>query len=123
MDEGFPIAYQVLEKNVPVYATGSELVGTVDHVVAAPEKDIFHGIVIRIDKERRFVAADQIDSLHEHGVDLSIDLAQARALPEPHGAAPVWHDHEPGVKGPSRWKHFVDIMDGRAGRERWTEDK
>jgi hypothetical protein len=123
MDEGYPIAYQVLEKDVPVFASGAEQVGTVDHVVAAPEKDIFHGIVIRIGKSQRFVAADQIASLHEHGVDLAIDLAAANALPEPHGGAPVWHDSEPGVKGPGRWKHFVHIMDGKAGKERWTEEK
>jgi uncharacterized protein YrrD len=46
MDEGLPIAYELLEKNVPVLASGGEQVGTVHHVVAAPEKDIFHGLVI-----------------------------------------------------------------------------
>jgi len=73
MDEGLPIAYVVLERNVPVYASGGELVGTVDHVVAAREQDIFHGIVIGTGSGRRFVAADQVASLHEHGVDLRID--------------------------------------------------
>ncbi len=47
VDEGLPIAYQVLDEDVPVYAAGGDLVGTVDHVVAARDKDIFHGIVIR----------------------------------------------------------------------------
>ena len=47
MDEGLPIAYEVLERGVPVYASGGEQVGTVDHVVAAPEEDIFHGIVMQ----------------------------------------------------------------------------
>ena len=46
MDEGLPIAYEVLEKGVPVLASDGEQVGTVHHVVAAPEKDIFHGLVI-----------------------------------------------------------------------------
>src|SRR4051794_16941097 len=40
------IAYEVLEKGVAVYAADGSEVGTVDHVVAAPEEDIFHGIVI-----------------------------------------------------------------------------
>jgi hypothetical protein len=123
VDEGFPIAYQVLEKDVPVYASGAELVGTVDHVVAAADQDIFHGIVIKVGKDRRFVAADQITSLHEHGVDLSIDQAEAAALPEPHGGAPIFHDREPGVKGPSSWKHFVHKMEGHASRDNWTEEK
>jgi hypothetical protein len=102
VDEGFPIAYEVLEKNVPVYASGGELVGTVDHVVAAVEQDIFHGIVIATSSGQRFVAADQVDSLHEHGVDLKIDDAEASALPSPHGAAPMYRDNEPGIK-PSGW--------------------
>ncbi len=45
VDEGLPIAYRVLEKGVPVLASDGTQVGTVHHVVAAPEKDIFHGIV------------------------------------------------------------------------------
>ena len=122
MDEGFPIAYQVLDKNVPVYAAGGELVGTVDHVVAAPDLDIFHGIMMRVGKGRRFVPADQVASLHEHGVDLSIDETEAAALPEPHGAAPVWHDNEPGAK-PSGWKHLVNRVGGHAGPDGWAREK
>jgi hypothetical protein len=119
MDEGLPIAYQVLERSVPVYASGGELVGTVDHVVAAPDQDIFHGIVIAVGKQQRFVPADEIASLHEHGVDLSIDEAAAALLPSPHGGAPVWRDNEPGVK-PSGWRGFVDRLGGHAGRDGWT---
>jgi hypothetical protein len=115
MDEGLPIAYAVLEKNVPVYASGGEMVGTVDHVVAAPEQDIFHGIVVKTTAGSRFVAADQIDSLHEHGVDLRIDEAEAAALPSPHGAAPVYRDDEPGMK-PSGWRHFLDTMVGKSDK-------
>ncbi len=87
MDEGLPIAYEVLERGIPVYASGGEQVGTVDHVVAAPEEDIFHGIVLRVESEQRFVAADDVASLHERGVDLRIDAAAAAALPAPHGGA------------------------------------
>jgi len=123
VDEGFPIAYQVLEKDVPVYASGGESVGTVDHVVSAPEKDIFHGIVMKAGKSRHFVAADQIESLHERGVDLKIDEAEAAALPEPHGGAMTFHDSEPGIKGPSSWKHFTHLMEGHASRDRWQQDK
>ena len=116
MDEGLPIAYEVLESGVPVYASGGEQVGTVDHVIAAPEEDIFHGIVIRVERSRRFVAADQIVSLHERGVDLGIGAAEVATLPEPGGAAPAWSVHEPGIR-PSRWKEMVDLLGGR-GRHR-----
>jgi hypothetical protein len=107
MDEGLPIAYPVLERDVPVYASGGEQVGSVDHVVSAPEEDIFHGIVLKTDAGQRFLAADQIASLHERGVDLRIDAAEAAALPAPQGAAPAWHVHEAGVK-PHGWSHLTD---------------
>lgn len=116
MDEGHLIAYEVLERGVSVYASGGEQVGTVDHVISAPEVDIFHGIVIRTERGRRFVAADQIVSLHERGVDLGIDASECAGLPEPSGAAPAWRVHEPGVK-PSRWKEMVDLLGGK-GRHR-----
>ena len=122
MDEGLPIAYEVLDKGVPCYTSDGEQVGTVDHVISLPAEDIFHGIVMRAAGARRFVAADQVASLHERGVDLRIDATAAAALPEPHGGAPAWRDREPGVK-PSRWKHIVDRMSGADSRRRdWTEE-
>jgi hypothetical protein len=123
MDEGLPIAYQVLEKGVPVFSSDGVQLGSVDHVVAAPDEDIFHGIVIRAEHGRRFVAADQVTSLHEHGVDLALDAAQAADLPEAHGhAAPAYRVHEPGVK-PSRWKSLVDMLSGaRPHRRDWDEE-
>ena len=122
MDEGLPIAYLVLEEGVPVYCSDGEQVGTVEHVLSVPAEDIFHGIVMSAEGARRFVAADQIASLHEHGVDLRIDAAAAAALPEPHGGATVLRDSDPGVK-PSRWKHVVDLVSGANPRRRdWTEE-
>jgi hypothetical protein len=121
VDEGLPIAYEVLEKDVPVYACGGELLGTVDHVVAAPEQDIFHGIVLHVGEGQRFVAADMVSSLHEHGVALTIDASQAAALPVPHGGAPSWRDNEPGAK-PHGWKHLVNRLEGHPGRDSWERD-
>jgi hypothetical protein len=107
VDEGLPIAYEVLEKGVPVLASGGEQVGTVHHVVAAPEEDIFHGLVIATAQGRRFVTAADVASLHEHGVDLKIDSAAAQSLPEPGGGAPVY-DEDPGeMKG---WHHWVHLL-------------
>ena len=122
MDEGLPIAYQVLEEGVPVYGAGGETIGTVDHVVSAPQQDIFHGIVIRTGGGRRFVAAEQVSSLHERGVDLRIDAAETAALPEPHGASQGWRVQEPGVR-PSRWTHILGMFTGRdPKRGNWTEE-
>lgn len=122
MEEGLPIAYVVLDEGVAVYASGGEQVGTVEHVVAAPEKDIFHGIVIRVEGARRFVDAEQVASLHERGVDLRIDAAAAAALPAPHDGAPAWRDSEPGAK-PSRWSHLLDLITGADPQRRnWRDD-
>jgi hypothetical protein len=122
VDEGLPIAYQVLDEGIAVYASGGEQVGTIDHVVAALSEDIFHGIVMNAGGHRCFVPADQVASLHERGVDLRIDAAAAAALPEPHGGAPAWRERDPGVK-PSRWAHILDRLSGADSRRRdWTEE-
>jgi sporulation protein YlmC with PRC-barrel domain len=110
VDEGFPIAYEVLEKGVAVLSSDGEQLGTVHHVVAAPEKDIFHGLVIATPEHgRRFIEAAAIESLHERGVDLKIDAAAAQSLPEPGGGAPVY-DEDPGeMKGWHHWMHVAGL--------------
>ena len=106
MDEGLPIAYEVLEKGVPVMSSDEQELGTVHHVVAAPEKDIFHGLVIKTAQGRRFVEAADVVALHEHRVDLSIDAAAAGALDEPGGAAPIYAE-DPTA---SKWSHWVNKL-------------
>jgi hypothetical protein len=112
VDEGLPVAYIVLEEGVTVYASDGIAVGVVDHVVAAPELDIFHGIVVRVQATPRFVAADQVASLHERGVDLLIDAADCARLtadaPTPQGAE---HDDEP-----TPWTNLVEMFTGKHGR-------
>lgn len=121
-DEGLPVAYGVLDKGVIVYASDGEQVGAVDHVVAAPELDIFHGIVMRTGLGQRFVAADQVASLHERGVDLRIEAAAVPSLPTPHGWSPSWRDHEPGVKQ-HPWTKYVDMLTGKSPTARnWTNE-
>jgi sporulation protein YlmC with PRC-barrel domain len=122
VDEGRPIAYQVLDEGVPVYAADGTPIGTVDHVVAAPEEDIFHGLVIRTDTGRRFVAADQVVSLHERGADLSIQADEVAGLPEPHGGAIAERFREPGVK-PSRWREVLDVVTLRNRHNRDWQDE
>ena len=122
MDEGLPIAYEVLEEGVLVYSSDGEQVGTVHHVVAAPEQDIFHGIVMKTGIGARFVAGDQVASLHERGVDLNIAAAEVSNLPHPHGAAPSWRDAEPGVK-PRPWKKWLDVALGKSPSDaNWRRD-
>lgn len=106
-----PIAYEVLEKNVPVLASDGAQVGMVHHVVAAPEKDVFHGLVIDVPGHGlRFVEAADCAELHERGVDLSIDSTAAQSLPEPGGGAGVYREDPGEMKG---WHHWVHIATGR----------
>ncbi len=75
VDEGLPIAYQLLDAGVPVLASDGTPVGTVMSVLAAPEKDVFHGLLIKTTgRGVRFVeAADRVDPrtrrgpAHRHG--------------------------------------------------------
>ena len=119
-DEGSPIAYEVLEKGVAVYASDGEQIGVVHHVVAAPEQDIFHGLVIRLEGHgRRFVEAADVESLHERGVDLRIDSAAAAALPEPGGGAAVYKDAPSAMS--RGWSHWLERWVG--GRGDWRRER
>jgi hypothetical protein len=110
VDEGLPIAYGVLGSGVPVLASDGEQLGTVHHVLAAPEKDIFHGIVIATPhRGRRFVAADDVAAIHEGGVDLRIDSQAAASLPEPSHGAGVFTEDPARMKG---WQHWVAKITG-----------
>jgi hypothetical protein len=87
MDEGLPIAYKVREKHSPVYTSDRVQIGTVDHIVAAYDKDIFHGIVINTNHGKRLVLADQVNMLHERGVDIEVGAAAVDELEPPSGEA------------------------------------
>jgi hypothetical protein len=112
MDEGLPVAYQMLDKGVPVFASDGEQVGTVAAVLAAPEEDVFHGLLVSTSAQgTRFVEAASIASLHEHGVDLRIDASAAHSLPPPEHRAPVY-DENPANQG--RWQHWAHRLTGRS---------
>lgn len=117
MDEGQPIAYPLLDRGVRVLSSDGDEVGTVHHVVAAAEQDIFHGLVIDSGRlGRRFVPAEDVASLHERGVDLRISAAAVSELPPPHGAAPTFVEHPDETK----WEHWFR----RATlRKDWTREK
>jgi hypothetical protein len=112
MDEGPPIAYPMLDRGVPVLASGGDQVGTVKCVLADAAEDVFHGLLIDTPHGGvRFVEADSVASIHEHGVDLRIDSTAALSLPAPEHAAPVF-DEDPERQ--QRWRHWVHRMTGRS---------
>ncbi len=118
MDEGQPIAYQLLDPGVPVLASGGEQVGTVASVLSAPEKDVFHGLLIDAPgKGIRFLEAAAIASIHERGVDLRIDSQAAQELPPPEHKAPVFDEDPSKQEG---WRHWVHKFSGRGD---WNHER
>lgn len=122
MDEGLPIAYPVLEADVPVYDADGDEIGKVDHVISAPEEDIFHGIVMKTDHGPRFIPAENVASLHERGVDLRLTASEVAQLAAPSGGAPAWRVHEPGSK-PNKWARWKDALTLHdPNRRDWDEE-
>jgi hypothetical protein len=87
---GPPISYEVLEPGTPVFSRDGARVGTVRHVLAAEGEDIFDGIVVDAGAAaQRFADADQVESIHEGGVTLTLDAQRCRELPEPSANPPA----------------------------------
>jgi uncharacterized protein YrrD len=85
-DLGPPSSYLNLGKGADVYSSDGDKVGKVEHVLAAPDEDIFDGIVLDtsvLPGGHRFVDADRVEEIFERGVLLKIDQAEAEKLPEP----------------------------------------
>jgi hypothetical protein len=83
-DRGVPMSYLTLEPGTPVRASDGTDLGTVAHVLADADADIFDGIVIDArGGGHRFVDAPQVAEIAEGGVTLTLDAAAAERLPEP----------------------------------------
>src|SRR5918911_4385207 len=104
LDPGQPISYEALEPGTPVYSSDGAQIGTVAHVLAVEDEDVFDGIVI--DEHRgpgglRFADADDIDRIYERAVMLKLDREAAAQLPEPTANPAVIRDHPGGrASGP-----------------------
>lgn len=98
MDLGAPVSYLTLAAGTPALSSDGRKVGTVEHVLADADADVFDGVVIdsRLGPGGwRFVDADQIASLHEKGIRLRLDARDAERLPEP-TANPATMEVDPG---------------------------
>jgi uncharacterized protein YrrD len=85
-DLGSPSSYLELGKGAECYSCDGEKVGEVEHVLAAPDQDIFDGIVLDtsvLPGGHRFVDAEQVEEIFERGVLLKVDRQEADRLPEP----------------------------------------
>lgn len=118
-DLGAPASFLTLPKGVPVYSSDGEELGKVEHVLSAPNIDIFDGIVLDtsvLPGGHRFVDAPEVAEIFERGVVLTIDAAAAKELPEP-GANPGSLDVNPAdlVEGEhhSKMRRAWDLISGK----------
>ena len=88
MDEGHAISYKLLERGTAVQTSDGVEIGKVERVLENPREHIFDGIVIRTAAGLRFVDAPEVGRIAERLVSLTIDAAEAAALPEPDPGAP-----------------------------------
>jgi hypothetical protein len=96
MDLGEPVSYLVVQPGAEVCSADGERVGTVEHILADEENDIFDGIVI--DTERgpgglRFADAPDVAELREKGVVLNVTAAEVAKLPKPEANPAVMEHH------------------------------
>jgi hypothetical protein len=95
-DAGAPMSYLTLASGTPVRASDGTEVGTVAHVLADTDADIFDGIVVDArGGGHRFVDAPLVASIAEGAVTLTLDAAAAERLPEP-GENPAEVSAHPG---------------------------
>ena len=50
---GVRVSYLALADGTPVYTPDTAFVGVVQHVVADDRQDIFHGVIVRLPRDRR----------------------------------------------------------------------
>jgi hypothetical protein len=134
MDAGAPISYEVLAAGTPVYSSDGREIGSVTHVLAVPEEDVFDGIVIELpagdrhragthhpsrhhvgSDEHRFADADDVDTIHERAVILKLDAAACENLPHPSENPAVLRD-DPADPGSgslgSKLRRAWDLISG-----------
>ena len=88
-DLGAPTSYLTLSKGVPVFSSDGQRLGRVVQVMAAPEANLFDGIVFDTTAGpggHRFVDAPEVGQIYEGGVVLKIDAAAAAELSPPRRA-------------------------------------
>jgi uncharacterized protein YrrD len=86
MDLGDPISYLVLADGTPVLSSDGDELGTVEHVLADSDADVFDGVIVDMRSGpggHHFADASQIASIHEGGLVLSLDSEAAHRLPQP----------------------------------------
>jgi hypothetical protein len=83
-DLGHPVSYLVAKRGIDVFSNDGEKLGRVVKVFAAPEANMFDGILFDTSwgpGGRRFVDAPEVGEIYERGVVLKIGAAEVDSLP------------------------------------------
>ena len=86
MDLGNPVSYLVLPEGADVMSSDGHKVGTVEHVLAVSEVDVFDGVIVDMRAGpggHRFADADQVEAIYERGIVLTVNRNAAEKLPQP----------------------------------------
>jgi uncharacterized protein YrrD len=118
MDLGNPVSYLVLPEGTDVMSSDGHKLGTVEHVLAVPDADVFDGVIVDMSAGpggHRFADAQQVESIYERGLVLTLDAEQAAKLPEP-SENPVAMDASPDDVAPDglddKLKRAWDYLSG-----------
>lgn len=119
-DRGAPIAYLALQDGTAVYTSDGERVGTVEHVLADANVDIFDGLIVDAGggwpKGYRFADSELVESIFERAVVLGVDREGFGGLPEPSENAATMRvdpdDTAPDTAG-DRLRRAWDYLSGR----------
>jgi hypothetical protein len=96
MDYGEPTSYMAVKEGCDVVSSDGEKVGTVQHVLADEEEDVFDGIVIDTQLGpggMHFVDAPQVSECFERAVQLRIPASEVPGLPKPTANPAVMESH------------------------------
>ncbi len=110
-DDGYAISYKVLERGTPVVDRDGAEVGTVREVLENLAEHIFDGLVLDTPGGQRFVDAPEVARIAERRVTLTLDAAQAAALPERDSAG------APRYRANARGGRFSRFLGGGWKRE------
>ncbi|HVD39100.1 MAG TPA: PRC-barrel domain-containing protein [Solirubrobacterales bacterium] len=84
-DLGHPVSYLVAKRGIPVFSSDGEKLGRVVRVLAAPEANMFDGVLFDTSRGpggHRFVDAPEVGEIYERGIVLKIDAAAVAKLPK-----------------------------------------
>ena len=109
-DAPHPIAYTALQPGTSVQTSDGYHFATVQAVLVDEKVSVFDGIVVQTGDGRRFVDADQIDSIYTTYVRTTLSVEQAANLPLPEGSTLV------DIKPPRSMADRLGRMFGRGKR-------